>query len=80
MGNFFGANVRRHRLALGLSQEALGEVLGVHQTHIANIEVGNKTPSFRLVKRFADFFGVSIDEMIVQPPSEQAAQPQPEPA
>lgn len=77
MNHSLGANVRRLRTALGLSQEALGRALGVHQTHIANIEIGNKTPSLQLVKKFADFFGVSIDEMLAQSSPDPAAQPEP---
>lgn len=38
----FGANVRRHRLAAGLSQEAVAERMGVDRAYISGIERGRQ--------------------------------------
>jgi|APThiThiocy_cv2_1041547.scaffolds.fasta_scaffold02075_4 transcriptional regulator with XRE-family HTH domain len=38
----FGANVRRYRLAAGLSQEAVAERMGVDRAYISSIERGGQ--------------------------------------
>lgn len=40
----FGANVRRHRLRLELSQEALGFKCGLHTTEISRLERAKREP------------------------------------
>jgi transcriptional regulator with XRE-family HTH domain len=40
----FGANVRRHRLRLELSQEALGFKCGLHPTEISRLERAKREP------------------------------------
>jgi len=40
----FGANVRRHRLRLELSQEALGFKCGLHPTEISRLERAQREP------------------------------------
>ena len=37
-----GGNVRRHRLALGLSQEAVAERMGVDRAYVSGIERGRQ--------------------------------------
>lgn len=70
--NQFGANVRKQREQRGLSQEALAQKLGVHQTFIAHIENGRKNPSFRLAQRVATLFGVSLDALLTEGEPEYA--------
>lgn len=38
----FGANLRRFRLAAGLSQEALGVRMGVDRAHVSSMERGQQ--------------------------------------
>ena len=38
----FGANVRRHRLAAGISQEAVAERMGVDRAFVSSIERGRQ--------------------------------------
>ena len=38
----FGERVRARRLELGLSQEALGEVAGLHRTYVGSLERGER--------------------------------------
>lgn len=49
----FAENVRRHRLALGLSQEALAELAGVHRTFVGMVERREKTATLYTVERIA---------------------------
>jgi transcriptional regulator with XRE-family HTH domain len=47
----FGSNLRRARLAQGLSQERLAHVCGLNMTHVARIERGEREPGVRTVSK-----------------------------
>lgn len=53
----FGANVRRLRLARGLSQEALAHESGLDRTYISGIERGVRNPSLLNICRVAGALG-----------------------
>lgn len=43
----FGKVMRKHRDALGFSQEALADLCDLHRTYISQVERGLKSPSLR---------------------------------
>lgn len=45
----FGLEVKRRRLSLGITQEELAEVSGIHRTYISGIERGERNPTIDLV-------------------------------
>jgi transcriptional regulator with XRE-family HTH domain len=47
--NQVGANVRRRRLELGLSQEDLAAAAGVHPTMIGRLERGEREPRLHTI-------------------------------
>ncbi len=49
----FAANVRRRRLALGLSQEELAERAGVHRTYVGMLERSEKNVTIYNIERIA---------------------------
>jgi len=53
-----GANLRRYRLARGLSQEAFADVVGVHRTYMGGLERGERNLTLRSVERIAAQLGV----------------------
>jgi transcriptional regulator with XRE-family HTH domain len=54
-----GRNLRRHREARGLSQEAFAaEVLKVHRTRAGAIERGERNLTLQTVERLADRTGL----------------------
>jgi transcriptional regulator with XRE-family HTH domain len=59
-----GANVRRHREALGVSQEAFGDLLGRHRTYVGAIERGERNLSLRTVERLAEALGVPARRLL----------------
>jgi transcriptional regulator with XRE-family HTH domain len=50
----FGDRVRHHRKHLGISQEKLGELSGLHRTYIGHVERGEVNPTLSSIVRLAD--------------------------
>lgn len=59
--NDFAERLKRLRKKNGLSQEALGNKLGVGQTSIANYEANKRIPSLEVFISIANIFNVSLD-------------------
>jgi transcriptional regulator with XRE-family HTH domain len=53
-----GSNLRAHRQALGLSQEAFADVVGVHRTYMGGLERGERNLTLRSLERIAGRIGV----------------------
>jgi len=56
-------DVRRLRDERGLSQAALGQVLGVSRQTINSIETGKYDPSLPLAIRLARYFATTVEEI-----------------
>ena len=56
-------DVRQLRLAKGLSQGDLGEVLGVSRQTVNAIETGRYSPSLPLAIKLARFFQKPVEEV-----------------
>ena len=54
-----GRNVRKHREALGISQEDFAHQLGFHRTYLGAIERGERNLSLKSIERLADQLGVT---------------------
>jgi transcriptional regulator with XRE-family HTH domain len=54
----FGSNLRRARLAQGLSQERLAHICGLNMTHVARIERAEREPGIRTVSKLAIGLGL----------------------
>lgn len=59
-----GQRVRKYRKAQGLSQERLGEKVGISVTHMSHIETGNTKLSLPVFVRIAEVLGVQADELL----------------
>ncbi len=49
-----------------MKQQELADVLSVKQTTVSGWEVGRREPDFDSLKRMADIFNCSIDELLGQ--------------
>jgi transcriptional regulator with XRE-family HTH domain len=49
-----GRNLRTHREAQRISQEAFADLLGVHRTYIGALERGERNPSLKTLERIAE--------------------------
>ena len=58
-----GLRIKAHRHAAGLSQEALGELTGMHRVSINRIENGGHDISFTTLVAFADALNVTVQEL-----------------
>ena len=60
----FSERIKKLRCGRGMSQEALGKVIGVKQDSIYAYEKGKNYPEVRNLIILADYFGVSIDYLV----------------
>jgi transcriptional regulator with XRE-family HTH domain len=49
----FGDSIRRHRMALDVSQEKFAELCGLHRTYIGQVERGEKNVSFLNIQKIS---------------------------
>ena len=62
-----GKRIAKHRKALGLSQEALGERLGVSRQAVSKWETGAAAPDMENLMALAREFQVSLAELTETP-------------
>ncbi len=59
-----GTNIKRLRQNKGATQEQLGEVLGISSQAVSKWENGSTLPDIMILPKIADYFGISIDELM----------------
>lgn len=47
------------RKSQGLTQQQMAMKLGIHSTHYSRIETGDSNPSYELMEKFKETFGVA---------------------
>lgn len=62
--NTFGMQLKKIRKERGLRQKDLAEIFDVAQSTIANYEQGIRFPDEEMLRKLADFFGVSTDYLL----------------
>ncbi len=71
-----GWNVRRLRVARGVSQERLAFDAGVDRSYVGGLERGEENPSVDVLERLAITLGIAVAEFFVEPaPGESPPQP-----
>jgi two-component system, response regulator len=68
----FGAELRRRRIANGISQERLAELADLHRTYISAVESGRRNLTLESIQRLAAALGASVASFFssVENPSE----------
>lgn len=56
-------NLKEYRLKKGLTQYDAAKMLGVTVTYVSLLERGERTPSFALLKKLAELYGTTIDQL-----------------
>ena len=62
--SIIGANVRRLRLAKGLTQEQLAADAGIDLTYAGGIERGRRNPSLDVLARVAAALGAELPDLL----------------
>lgn len=65
-----GRKIRRLRLERDWTQADLGKRAGIDGKNVSNYETGNLRASEKTLQKFAQAFGISLDEFLVEAPSE----------
>ena len=60
----FGKKLRKLRLENELTQEELGFEIDLDNSTIAKYENNKRCPNLFVAKKIADFFGVTVDDML----------------
>jgi transcriptional regulator with XRE-family HTH domain len=60
----FGKNVAARRKELGLSQEGLAELSGLHRTYVGSVERGERNPSLKNIVKIALALGVDPGDLV----------------
>ncbi|MGB7748319.1 MAG: helix-turn-helix transcriptional regulator [Verrucomicrobiia bacterium] len=60
----FAENLRKARLAKGLSQEGLAELSGLHRTYVGSVERAERNVSIDNMERFSAAVGVSLPDLL----------------
>ncbi|MBR3992433.1 MAG: helix-turn-helix transcriptional regulator [Anaerotignum sp.] len=60
----FAQRLKELRKAKKVTQQELSEVLGYGSTAVANYESGRNEPSLQDLVRIADFFDISLDNLL----------------
>ena len=62
--NVFGQRVRKLRLATGLTQQQLGEAVGITKQGVQAIEIGRRDTTLPRIVSLADFFNVDANYLL----------------
>lgn len=60
----FGRNLFRERRRLGVSQEALGDMAGIHRSEVQKLEAGKRDLRLSTVVRLAYGLGIDPGELV----------------
>lgn len=62
--HLFGDRLKELRKECNLTQEDIGNLCGVAKNTVSNWENNANQPSFEIVKKLAQYFGVTIDYLL----------------
>lgn len=69
-------NLRRHRVAAGVSQETLAADAEVDRTYVGRVERGLENPTIGILERLAVALGIDVAEFLTKPrPGERRPKP-----
>ena len=60
----FGDNLKKHRIALNLSQEKFAELCGLHRTYISDLECYHRNVSLDNIQKIASALGIAPSELL----------------
>jgi transcriptional regulator with XRE-family HTH domain len=61
----FGTNLKKYRIAMGISQEAFADKCGMHRTYISAIECYRRSISLENIQRIADALEIETYRLFI---------------
>jgi transcriptional regulator with XRE-family HTH domain len=61
-----GKNMRKFRIAAGLSQDEIAVRMGVEQTYVSGLERGVRNPTLTTLDRAASALNVKLTDLLTQ--------------
>ena len=58
--------MRKYRHAVGISQEALADLAGIHRTYVGDVERGERNLSLLNMVRHSSALGVRLSQVILE--------------
>lgn len=62
----FGTNLKKHRTAMGISQEVFADRCGMHRTYISAIECYRRSISLENIQRIADALEIETYKLFIE--------------
>lgn len=62
----FGTNLKKYRNELGVSQEKLAEMSGLHRTYISDIERFRRSIALDNIQKIADALGIETYKLFLE--------------
>jgi transcriptional regulator with XRE-family HTH domain len=59
-----GENIKKIREQRGVKQQEIADLVGMHRSNYSKIESGQREISVAALDKIADYFGISIDELV----------------
>lgn len=59
-----GANIKKYRRLKKMTQKDLGDVIGISNTYLSDIEIGRTNPSIKTLKKIATGLEISYVELL----------------
>ena len=60
----FGSKLKYLRKKNNFTLVQLGELLGVHNTYVSQLETGKRIPNAEMILKIANIFGVTCDQLM----------------
>jgi len=60
----FSTNIRKLRKERNMTTRALADILGITNQAVSLLELSKRSPSFEVLCAMADYFDVSLDNMV----------------
>ena len=71
----FSENLKRLRKEKGVTQEKLSEIVGVSAQSVSRWELSICYPDIEMLPGIANYFGVTVDELLGRPPADEKMVP-----
>ncbi len=62
----FGSNLKKYRIAMGVSQEEFAEKCGLHRTYISAIECYRRSIALENIQRIADALEIETYRLFLE--------------